>query len=473
MQLRDYQERGRVSVYNAIRAGFLRIIFWLATGGGKTITFCSIVSDAVASGGNVVVCVRRRELIFQASANLRKFGIEHGIYMANHPQFRPACKVQICSIDTLDARSIYPHSDKQNTLVIIDESHDVSSKARKYKKFLEAYNGKPIIGFTATPFGDNSLWEKIECPIRPHELMEQGHLVPCRTWAPANIDTSGIKITGGDFNESELFEASSSKEIVGDFVRDWKKYSQGRPTVLFAVNIEHSKIICRAFNDAGIRAVHADGTTKSHKRKHIIEQFTNGEIQVLCNVNIFSTGLDIPSIGCIQLCRPTQSLIWYLQAVGRGLRPSPNTGKVDCLLIDNAGNYFRFGSPYRIREAELGKPERKNHEDEVSMAIKRCEECLAVYEVGVQECPECGHRNEKRERVIKQREGDLAEVQLSEEEKQALIKREFISQYHKLKWVADTKLKRENKEIWLWESMLKKFGLQTCKLYGYMVQLNY
>jgi superfamily II DNA or RNA helicase len=453
----------------------MKNIFWLATGGGKSVCFASIIRDAVSSGGYVVFAVRRRELIKQASSHMKKWNIGHSVYMANHKGYRAKERVQICSIDTLSARDSYPYADKLNVLVVIDEAHDVTPTARKYSKFMEAYNGKPIIGFTATPFGNNSLWEGIVRAIEPHELMEQGYLVPCRTFAPNLIDTSNVKISRGEFNEQELFEASSNKEIIGDFVRDWKKYAQGRPTILFAVNVEHSKLICDAFVASGIRAVHADGNTKSHKRDHIINEFIQGKIQVLTNVNIFSTGLDIPSVSAIQICRPTQSVIWHLQALGRGLRPSPDTGKQDCIIIDNAGNTLRHGTPYKVREAELGKQKRKTTRDidEEEVGIKRCEECLAVYDSNLKECPECGHVNVKKKRQINHSDGDLVELELTDVEKDALVKKSFASDYYKLKFVADTKLKRKNKEIWLWEKMLEKYGLEICKRHGNIVGLKY
>lgn len=45
-----------------------------------------------------------------------------------------------------------------------------------------------------------------------------------------------------------------------------------------------------------------------------------GEVQVLCNVNILTEGYDDPYINCILLARPTRSKGLLLQMVGRGLR---------------------------------------------------------------------------------------------------------------------------------------------------------
>lgn len=454
--LRPYQKKGIQLVYDEFKKGHRKVIFWLATGGGKTFTFCSIVSDVVNSGRKVVLVVKRRDLIDQASKNLSRWNIKHGVYMSNHRRYRPREMVQVCSIDTIDARNLYPHS-SDAPLIIIDECQDVRPTGKKYVRFLDQYPLSPVIGFTATPFGDNSLFDAIIKPIETHELMESGNLTPVKIFTPeAQIDTSNVKIKrNGDFDEQELFQASSSSEIVGDFVRDWKLYSQGRPTVLFAVNIEHSKIIAKAFNDAGIVAVHADAKTKSHERDKIISDLARGKIQVLCNVNIFSTGVDCPEISCIQVCRPTQSLIWYLQAIGRGLRPSPNTGKTDCRIIDNAGNTFRFGSPYKVHRAQLGKAPRRDP-DEEDFTIRQCKVCHYVFEATEKTCPECGHVNPPVDRKIKEKDGNLVEYNMTPEEQDMMDKGLIVADTMKLRYVAK---RRGFKSNWVLFKLKDKYGV--------------
>lgn len=473
--LRDYQLDLKDKVYRNIQSGINRNIVKLQTGGGKSVLFSSIVNDAIYSGGHAVLAVRRRELIKQASGHMDKWKIPHGVHMANHHRYRPNERVQICSIDTLDARDLYPHLDKKNKVIIIDECHDATPKARKYSKFMDSYIGSPTIGFSATPFGDNSLWEAIVSGIEGYELRDMGYLVPERTFVPNIIDVSKVSITRGEFNESELFEASSSKEIIGDFVRDWKLYAQGRPTILFAVNVEHSKIIADAFNEAGIRAVHSDASTRSSDRESAIRKLISGEISVLTNVNIFSTGVDIPSVSAIQICRPTQSLIWHLQAIGRGLRTSVNTGKENCIIIDNAGNTLRHGTAYKVRDAELGKPKRRGNseEDEESVGIRRCKRCHFIYEPKFKACPDCGFVNPKIERKPNQKEGDLIEYQISEDEKEALIKKSFVNDYWKLDTVAHRNAKIFDKKSFVWNQLSKKYPLTTCKRYGHIVGLEF
>lgn len=470
--LRDYQRLGIDMVYDKFSNGFKNVIFWGQTGMGKSICFTKMIQEGLASGCCMVLVVRRKSLIDQASNHMIKNGISHGVHMANHKRYSPKKRVQICSIDTLASRKTYPHVEKKNVILIIDEAHDATPSARKYASLIKEYSHCPIVGFTATPFSNTSLWDAIVKPIEAHELRDQGFLVPETTFVPNIIDTSKVRIKrNGEFDERELFEASSNKKIIGDFVRDWIQKANNRKTILFAVNVEHSKMIAEVFNKAGIPAVHADGTTKLSDRNRAIRKLLNGDIKVITNVNIFSTGLDVPEIGCVQICRPTQSLIWHLQAIGRGLRTA--SGKTNCIIIDNAGNTLRHGGAYKVREVELGKQKKriiKDIDEDGDISIRRCKRCSAVFEAKIQECPECGFVNPKVKRRIDHEDGELVQYEISEEEKQALIKSSFVSDYYKLSFVAN---KRKFHKKWTYNKLEEKYGLTVCKQYGEIVGLKY
>src|SRR5699024_11495508 len=76
-----------------------------------------------------------------------------------------------------------------------------------------------------------------------------------------------------------------------------------------------------------------DSTIKSKKeRDKIIEDFKKDKHGIMCNVGVLTTGFDCPSIDTVILNRSTQSLILYLQMIGRGARIS--TGKKDFKVLD-------------------------------------------------------------------------------------------------------------------------------------------
>jgi len=340
----------------------------------------------------------------------------------------------------------------------VDECHDVRGSGAKYPKLFEVYDKSYIVGFTATPYADNSFFQKIVCPIEGYELRDQGFLVPERTYIPSSIDVSQVKSSGGDYNKKQLFEASSGSQIIGDIVKSWKTHAEGRATLLFAVNVEHSKMIRDKFLAEGISAVHLDANDSLDARKKALNKLSQGLIKIITNCDVMSTGVDIPMVSCIQLARPTRSVIWHIQSIGRGLRPFP--GKKDCIIIDNAGNTLRHGSIYMPRIATIEK--RKKRLDPLPM-MRTCAKCYFIFTT-LGPCPQCGFAD-KKVRNIDYVEGDLIHHQVSEEE---IRKTHFLNRYKTLRKAA-----RFGKKKWIpsyeYQQLKKEFGVDICKKFSNLV----
>lgn len=413
--LRDYQEKGKELLREKIRQGYSRIIFWAMTGAGKGLSMSDLANSISKNGKRVLVIMRRRELILQTKRNFEKYNdLKCSVIMGN-VKHDPTNPIQICSIDTIRNRI---KQDEYGFLsefefVIVDECHDTTSPS--YDKFFEFMGDKTFIGFTATPYtiGGKPLafWQTYVKPISAAELRDRGFLVPARVYVPNRIDTKGIKKIGGEFSAKQLFGLVSDLKIVGDIVETWKKYGDNRPTVLFAVNKAHAQLMAHAFNESGIPATFRDESHSSDERESAIQQLKNGSIKILCNVNIFSTGVDIPEIGTLIMARPTMSLVLYIQQCGRGLRT--NDLYNDCIILDHAGNSIeRFGLPFDEHEANIGdeKNSKKGSNDvEPRFTVKECPDCFAVLERSAKSCVYCGTTITINERDINHESGELVE----------------------------------------------------------------
>lgn len=62
---------------------------------------------------------------------------------------------------------------------------------------------------------------------------------------------------------------------MGDLIETWKKYAQGKKTVIFAVDVKHSKAIALAYQETGITAEHLDGETPASEREAILEKVSD------------------------------------------------------------------------------------------------------------------------------------------------------------------------------------------------------
>ena len=75
-------------------------------------------------------------------------------------------------------------------------------------------------------------------------------------------------------------------------------------------------------------------------RGEALDQLDNGALQILFSVDLFSEGVDLPSIDTILMLRPTESKILFLQQLGPGLRLAD--GKEHLVVLDFIGNHHAF-----------------------------------------------------------------------------------------------------------------------------------
>jgi superfamily II DNA or RNA helicase len=85
------------------------------------------------------------------------------------------------------------------------------------------------------------------------------------------------------------------------------------------------------------------GDTDPEERHGIYQRLRQGQLDAIVSCLVLTEGFDEPSVDCVVLARPTKSKVLFLQAIGRGLRLSPDTQKQDCLLIDATGATERHG----------------------------------------------------------------------------------------------------------------------------------
>lgn len=328
-----------------------------------------------------IMAVRGRELVNQAHRRLLHEGVTHGVLMANHWYQNARAHTQVCSIDTLTRRRLYPKAE----LVVIDEAHLFVSD--QCKEFVQHYRdqGSKILAVTATPYTRDSLEHLADVVVNPTSmqgLIDQGFLLPPVYFAPSTPDLSGIHSRHGDFVSDQLEERMSS--LTGDIPLHWKQFAEDRPTIAFAVNIRHSLSIVSQLNRAGIPAEHIEGDHSESERQAAMERLKNGTIKVLSNVGVLCTGVDLPFVSCILAARPTKSYNLYIQQAGRGTRLSPETGKKNFIYLDHAGNVLRHGLLTDEPEVEL-----KGIKIEYrGPRLTTCEKCFVIFEGSV--CHACG-----------------------------------------------------------------------------------
>lgn len=414
--LRDYQTNAIEAGRAILRKGQRRFVLYSPTGSGKTVMGMSFIANALAKGKRVAFLANRITLVGQASAQLRRAGIDHGVIQGEN-SFNTGSACIVCSIQTVARRGLPPVD-----VIVIDEGHGVPG-SKDYLRVIFANNNVPIIALTATPFArgmakthkellDEPLFEGMVIASTIRELINAGMLVDCDIYAPTQPDLSGVKTKRNrfgeiDYDDKSLAEAVDKPALIGDIVGHWLKASRGRTTVCFATNIAHSKHIVEQFQRAGVKSAHLDGYMDDAERAEIMGRMDRGEITVLSNVAVLREGWDFPACEVMILARPTKSLTTWIQMAGRILRPAP--GKTRALILDHSGSAHELGYPTDDLPLELcdGNPKAaaKKAEPKEKKPTK-CPSCAYMKPAGQHKCSQCGFAPERKSEV-QHADGDL------------------------------------------------------------------
>lgn len=407
--LRDYQAKLLSEARDLMRCGERSIILCSPTGSGKTALTAHMLRTASEKGMRSWFICHRRELVKQSMNAFSNEGLSHGVMSAGFPE-EVTKDVQICSINTLRnrfERLRAPH------LIVWDECHHLAAGtwAKIHKSFPKAFH----IGLSATPQrldgkGLQPWFRRMIVGPSVSDLISQKYLVPYKLFAPPSISLESVPVRMGDYVKSALEELLDKPKIIGSAVEHYLRLARGRRAIVFCFSVLHSRHVTEEFRLAGIRAEHLDGESPAWQRDVYIDRFRKGEIEVLCNVDLFGEGFDLPAIEAVILLRPTKSLALYLQQVGRSLRPSP--GKTHSIILDHVKAWEDHGLPDDERLWTLmGRQQRKKNDSGPQLSVKICEFCFGANNSLNEKCSFCGIEFAKKpERKIEEEDGVLKEV---------------------------------------------------------------
>jgi superfamily II DNA or RNA helicase/5-methylcytosine-specific restriction endonuclease McrA len=368
-------------------------ILALPTGGGKTFTAWNFLCRGPLSEGyKVLWLAHTHHLLEQAFYSLeqevgniqqrktltvRVVSGTKGHFRAAH--INPEDDVVIATLQT--ARNAYNRNLKtfhafiesagRKLFVVFDEAHH--APATSYCQLLNDFrNCSPkhfLLGLTATPTYNDSRkkgWlaelfqQKVLYTVNIDRLIQEGILAKpiyehentrvdvelkedqYRKWMQASRDLPDDIVT-------QLAENQGRNELIAEvYARNSKRYGK---TIIFADRKVQCVYLKEALRRRGIEAdfmftfVEAEPATADERNKiekthnkEVLEKFKNGELQVLINVQMLTTGTDIPDVESVFLTRQTTSQILLTQMVGRALR-GPKAGGTEqayvVCFIDN------------------------------------------------------------------------------------------------------------------------------------------
>lgn len=380
----------------------------LPTGTGKSIVIAHIIAEMLARFPRIkfLMLTHVKELVEQ---NASKFITDNpmlptGIcsaglnrYDTNQPIIFGGVGSVVNRVDRLGVRNI----------VIIDECHLVSTQqSTSYMKIIKKLLDKDpflkVIGLSATPYrmksgsltNEGGIFTDVCFNATTPEWFKwfidndfMAPLFPKHTHH--QIDASEVRLSGGDYAISGLEDLIHSNDNINKALDEAIIHGGDRDSWLcFAPGVESTIDITKILNLKGIKAtcVHSKMTTK--ERNDNINGFKEGKYRCMVNNNVLTTGFDHPPIDMIIVLRHTKSAGLWVQMLGRGTRPSNETMKRDCLVLDFCGNTAVLGPIDNPNVKEPGK--RKKRDSIAPMKVCGNEDCCCYNYASVRYCVQCG-----------------------------------------------------------------------------------
>ena len=401
--LRDYQVEFINGVYKAIREDHRAIACIAPTGAGKTVIMAQIAEHVVSRGKTLLILVHLDVLVGQTFDKLKSFGLHHhtGFIKAGWEEDQDA-PVQIGSVQTLSRRRWWETT--RFDVVIYDEAHTTMFTQVGTKIRTQTHSDSIHLAFTATPYrlgkrtpqmGDRCS-TMVAAPT-PAKLQELGQLATMRYFGLPPVDLAGVKLIGGDYSEADLKNRCDNPLLIERIVEEWERLTPGKRTIAFCVGVDHAHHVAQAFQDAGVSSGVVAGDTPIDERSRLYRALRDGDLTVLTSCNVISIGFDEPSVEVGLLLRPTTSLALHHQQIGRVMRVSP--GKECGIILDQAGNILRLGTPEDIEAYELTTADTTDKPPDGPVK-KSCPQCLSIVSVFETVCPSCGHAFPVKEPTI-------------------------------------------------------------------------
>lgn len=365
LQPRPFQQAMLDRLEHERAQGRTRNLLVAATGTGKTVVSAFDYQRLCAQQRGrprLLFVAHQRRILEQARDTFRQVLRDGSFGEILDGQTRPASHDHLFAmIQTLASRRLVHKLGADFwSMVIVDEAHHVP--APTFDALLSEVRPRLLLGLTATPERADgqtlNAWFDARpdgspaCSLRLWEALEQQLLCPFEYFASSD----GLDLRGVDWGRAgELQQldriVGSSQVRARSVLQALERYVDdlgSMKALAFCVSVEHARFMADFLCSRGLTAQALCGEDPQEVRATAIRRLEAGELRVLCTVNLFNEGVDIPSVNTLLLLRPTQSPVVFQQQIGRGLRLHPD--KSSCLVLDFIGQVdasYRFDLLYR------------------------------------------------------------------------------------------------------------------------------
>ena len=376
---RDYQSPAIDEIVNAYFAGDgNRALVVMATGLGKTFVAAESVRRIRANKPcKVLVCAHTNDLVYQLEKAFWPFLKPSEKTLIWNSYERPTAEMldgADMTFACVDSVSGWIEAGKELPdygILLVDECHHVGSSM--YDRVFDALSaGKPggsfALGLTATPWrpDETDLTQYFGEPRVTIDMvtgLNKGFLanVDYRMYTD-NINWDALQnVQGHSFSPKQinrtLFINQWDDSVVYTLRDAWSEQPNPR-AIVFCGTIEHALIMRDKINTLGFckaEAIYSGNAgneyepLSQYKRNRILSDFSDGTVNVVCVVDIFNEGIDVPDVNILVFQRVTHSRRIFIQQLGRGLRISEGKDKV--IVLDFVSDIRRFAAGIALKDA--------------------------------------------------------------------------------------------------------------------------
>lgn len=397
--LRPYQKVAHDIIVEHLKKSTASIVLDAVTAAGKSWIIAAVAESIKKASGKHILCVApNSDLVTQNRSKYLTTGEPASIYSAS---LGVKClKHDVIFATPLSLKSVNDDVFKRFALIVIDEAHGITPSIKEIIERAKVQNPMiRILGLTGTPYrlgsgyiykqefnkkvltedvAKNPYFDKLVHRISGQELLKLGFITPVEIGQIGEhydninhlIQKNG-KFSNEDIANTFLGKGRKTAFIIAEIA----EYSKDRKGVMiFASTVQHAQEIMDSLPSNNAMMIGGDINTSKEQRKKLVSDFKNQKYKYLVSVATMTTGVDFTHVDVIALLRPTESASLLTQIIGRGLRL--HEGKINCLLLDYAGNLDSH-----FPDSDIFSPNIK------TFGGAKSEEFLE------QKCPQCEHTN--------------------------------------------------------------------------------
>lgn len=337
----NYMQRSALKELRRYRdLGQNKALVVAATGSGKT--YLAAFDARNYSPKRLLFVVHRDTILNDALITFKKvFGTEktYGLYNGRKKDLEADF---VFASSLMVSKHLEEFGKSEFDYIIYDEVHHIMSDSGQ--KIFTYFTPGFLLGLTATPERmDNknvqALFENnIPFEVRLRDAIINDLVVPFHYYAIRD------EFTNYSNNDKSVIAREIAKEINVEYIKSQiekqREPNKKLKALAFCTTIEHCKMMSNAFNNLGYKTIALTGSNDTGERIKAFNELQNdnGQLEIICAVDILNEGVDIPSVNMVLFLRPTESQTIFLQQLGRGLRKYPN--KEFVTVLDFIGNNY-------------------------------------------------------------------------------------------------------------------------------------